>query len=145
MKYEIESDDDSLVLLSIDGSPKITVNSFEAILNLLAENEPRVKMMLVHSPKDARESLFGDLKEKFIAEEWAIKSGAREDTAYKKKLDMEIRLLQRGLDFEFFLKEHEINTKELAEAKISEYATKFKVVETQDYFKSFKSTKEEDK
>lgn len=105
----VASDDDSTVLLSIGGSPKITVNSLDADLNEIAEMDQQAKMMLMFDPEGTKERMFKEQKRMAVVEEWAVRNGVREDAEYKKKQSRIISHVQKQLDFEQFLKEHEVD------------------------------------
>ena len=105
----IASDDDSTVLLSIGDSAKITVNSLDADLNELAEMDQQAKMMLTFDPEGTKERMFKEQKRMAVVEEWAVRNGVREDAEYKKKQSRIISHVQKQLDFEQFLKEHEVD------------------------------------
>jgi hypothetical protein len=123
----IAADDDSVVLLSVNGSPKITVNSLEADLNEIAEMDQQAKMMLMFDPEGIKEHMFKEQKRMAIVEEWAASTGARESEEYKNKKARFLSMIQKQLDFELFLKDHPV---EVTDADVRDYYDKNK---DQDY------------
>ena len=105
----VSKDDHSQVLLSINGTPKITVNSLEADLNELSEMDQQVKMMMMFDPEGTKERIFKEQKKMAVIEEWACKSGVRNSADYQAKKDRIMVHVARQLDFEQFLNNHKVD------------------------------------
>jgi len=105
----VSADDNSIVLLSINGTPKITVKNLESDLNELAEMDQQIKMMLMFDPEGTKERIFKEQKRMAIIEEWAQNSGARNNADYQNKKAQIMRHVARQLDFEQFLNSHKVD------------------------------------
>ena len=123
----VSNDDQSLVLLSVNGVPKITVNNLEADLNELSEMDQQIKMMLMFDPEGTKERVFKEQKRMAIIEEWARVSGVRQSEEYQTKKARIMNHVCRQLDFEQFLNTHKV---EVTDADVRDYYNQNK---DQDY------------
>ena len=123
----IGADDQSVVLLTLNGSPKITVNKLEADLNELAEMDQQVKMMMMFDPVGTKERVFKEQSRMAVIEEWAVSNGVRNDAEYQSKKAKIMGHVEKQLDFEQFLNKHKV---EVTEVDILEY---YNANKDQDY------------
>lgn len=105
---EIPASDKSVVLLSVGGKSRVTLNSLEKDLNEIAEMDQQAKMMLQFDPEGTKERMFDEQKRMVVVQEWASQNGVRSKEEYQKKLDRIINHVQKQLDFEQFLKAHAV-------------------------------------
>ena len=105
----IKPGDTSLVLLTINGQPKITVNSLDADVNELAEFDQQTKMLLMFDPEGAKERIFREQKRLAVIEEWGIKNGIANLPDYQAKLARILNHVYKQLFFEQFLEQHKVN------------------------------------
>lgn len=123
----VNNDDQSLVLLTVNGVPKITVNNLEADLNELSEMDQQIKMMLMFDPEGTKERVFKEQKRMAIIEEWARVSGVRDSAEYQSKKARIMNHVGRQLDFEQFLNTHKVD---VTQADVLDYYNQHK---DQDY------------
>lgn len=98
-------DDGSEVLVSIDGKTKLTVKSFDALLDKIASENEQFKMMLQFMP-DVKEQVFKAKKQAIIHDEWATREGIKDSEEYKKKHAMVLEGVRDQLNNEAFVKRH---------------------------------------
>lgn len=123
----VSSDDQSVVLLSVNGVPKITVNNLDADINELSDMDQQIKMMLMFDPEGTKERIFKEQKRMAIIEEWARVSGVRNSDEYQNKKARIMNHVGRQLDFEQFLNTHKV---EVTDADVLDYYNQNK---DQDY------------
>ncbi len=98
-------DDGSEVLVSIDGKTKLTVKSFENMLDAIAAENDQFKMMLQFMP-DVKEQVFKAKKHAIIQDEWAKREGVKDSEDYKKKHAMVLQGVKDQLNHDVFVKKH---------------------------------------
>lgn len=123
----IAADDTSVVLLKLNGVPKITVNKLEENLNELAEMDQQIKMMLMFNPEETRAQVFQQQKRMAVIEEWASSNGIKNEADYKQKKAKIMEHIDKQLAFEQFLNHHKV---EISEADLLDYYNQNK---DQDY------------
>lgn len=110
-------DDGSEVLISIDGKPKLTVNSFEKILDTIAAENEQFKMMLQFMP-DVKEQVFKAKKQAIIHNEFVSREGIKNSAEYKQKHAMLQEVVQDQLNHETFVKKHQ---PEVSDAEVKSF------------------------
>lgn len=104
----IKPGDNSVVLLTIGGEPKITVNSLDAAVNELAEMDQQTKMLMIFDPEGTKERIFRQLKQLAVVGEWAAKAGVHQTAEYQEELSRILHHIQSQLDFKYFLDQHQV-------------------------------------
>lgn len=115
---EISANDKSVVLLTVDGKPRVTVDTLEKDLNEIAEMDQQAKMMLQFDPEGTKERMFDEQKRMAVVQEWANQNGVRDKEEYQKKLARIVNHVKKQLDFEQFLKAHAV---EVDAAEVQKY------------------------
>jgi len=106
---EISADDNSVVLLKVNGVPKITVDSLEADINEIVAMDQQFKVMMMFNPQETRERVFQEKKRMAVIEEWALSNGIRNEPEYKQKKAKIMKHVDMQLDFEQFLNKHKVD------------------------------------
>lgn len=105
---EISADDTSVVLLKVNGVPKITVNSLDADINEIAAMDQQLKLMMMFNPEETRERVFQEKKRMAVIAEWAVSNGVRNEPEYQQKKAKIMKHVDMQLDFEQFLNKHKV-------------------------------------
>lgn len=105
---DINANDTSVVLLKINGVPKITVDSLEADINEICAMDQQLKLMMMFNPEETRERVFQEKKRMAVIEEWALSNGIRNEQDYKQKKAKIMKHVDMQLDFEQFLNKHQV-------------------------------------
>jgi len=106
---DVGANDTSVVLLKINGVPKITVDSLEADINEIAEMDQQLKLMMMFNPEETRERVFQEKKRMAVIEEWALSNGIRNEQEYQQKQAKIMKHVRMQLDFEQFLNKHKVD------------------------------------
>ena len=105
----VDPADTSVVLLKVNGTPKVTVNSLEADINEISEMDQQLKLMMMFNPEDTRERVFQEKKRMAVIEAWALKNGVRNNPQYQAKRAKIMQHVDMQLDFEQFLTSHKVD------------------------------------
>lgn len=114
----IDSNDNSLVLLKINGNPKITVDSLEADINEIADMDQQLKLMMMFNPEETRERVFQEKKRMAIIDEWARKNNIADGDSYSQKRNKIMKHVDMQLNFEEFLNQHKVD---VSDADVLDY------------------------
>lgn len=107
--------DGSEALVTVGGKTKLTVKSFEALLDSLAAENEQFKMMIQFMP-DIKEQVFNAKKNAIVHSEWAKNEGVADSDEFKKKYKMICDGVKDQLNHEFFTKNHKVEVSD-ADAK----------------------------
>ena len=99
--------DGSEALVTVGGKTKLTVKSFEALLDSLAAENEQFKMMIQFMP-DIKEQIFDAKKNAIVHSEWANNEGVADSDEFKKKYKMICDSVKDQLNHEFFTKSHKV-------------------------------------
>lgn len=95
------------VLLSIEGSPALTVKDIDTFIDQIAGADEQVKSMLQNP--EYKERIFQDKKRAIVLGKWAKDAGVREKKEYKDKEKNVLEAVRTQLDAEEFVKHHSID------------------------------------
>jgi hypothetical protein len=114
----IDPNDTSMVLLTVNGVPEITVNSLEADINELSEMDQQIKMMMLFNPDEMRLRILQEDKKMVVVKKWADESGVRNSADYQQKRNKILKHVDMQLDFEQFLNQHKV---EVSDQDVQKY------------------------
>jgi len=95
------------VLLSIEGSPALTVKDIDSFIDQIAGADEQVKAMLQNP--EYKERIYQDKKRSIILGKWAKDAGVREKKEYRDKEKNVLEAVRTQLDAEEFVKHHTID------------------------------------
>lgn len=97
-------DDDSKVLLSIDGKPVITEKAFDAYYEQFISTNPQLQAMIQFMP-NAKKEIFNGMANERILIAWGEKNHIHDDAGYKKELEQAVRMIKTNLSAKRFEKD----------------------------------------
>lgn len=93
--------DKSEVLMSINGKPAVTKDSFEMYMQEFLDAQPQYKQIVEFMP-DAKRNIFDGQVNEEVINEWAEKHGIAARAEFKKDLDKIIKFAKRSLNVKYF-------------------------------------------
>lgn len=97
----VAAHDKSEVLMSINGRPAVTKDSFENYMQEFLDAQPQYKQIVEFMP-DAKRNIFDGQVNEEIINEWAEKHGIAARADFKKDLDKIIKFAKRSLNVKYF-------------------------------------------
>ena len=94
------------VLLTIDGKPAISVDSFEAYFYQFLQNQPKNLKKLLPMMPDAKQNVFAAMANEEIILAWARKHHVQDQPEYKAELKQVVSMVEKRLANKFFEQEH---------------------------------------
>ncbi len=102
----VSADDDSEVLVTIEGKPAITAKMLQDELDQLAAERPELNEVSPMMMLDIKRSLLMGMVNQIIAEKWAKRKGVHDTPEFKKDLADGIKQINRVVIAQYFNKEH---------------------------------------
>ena len=105
------------VLLTIDGTPRVTVDRFENYVATVLEAQPQLKQLIALMP-DAELELFKNMANEELLQAWVSKNKIDQSESYKKELQMIQDFGKRQLAIKYFQEKHPM---QVSEAEVRKY------------------------
>jgi hypothetical protein len=96
------------VLLTIKGSPAISVTEFEAFYDQILEQQPQLRQFAAMMP-DLKMNVFTTLMNQKLIEQWAVDNNVDKRPEYQTDRKMLLENVERGLAIKYFQLEHPVH------------------------------------
>lgn len=112
-------DDDSTVLLSINGKPVMTEKSFDKRYQQFLSTNPQMQQMIQFMP-NAKKEIFSGMANEQILIEWGEQNHIHKSNSYQQELEQAVRLVKTNLAAKQFEKDV-IGTITVTDTEIKDY------------------------
>jgi hypothetical protein len=100
--------DGSEVLMTIDGQPKITLNSLNAQFDRLLDENPQLKQVLPLMP-EAKANFLQGMANQEIVDHWVKQTGVADSTAYQQEFEQTMEQVKKMLNSKYFSDKHPVS------------------------------------